>query len=168
MKAFLKNYRQSPRKVRLVADAIRGKDVAQARHILQFADKKSSEALLKLLDSALANARSAGHTTDNLYIKEIMVDLSLMLKRSMPMARGQGSIIRHRFSRVALTLADKTANGEQQTVNSKATAEKKTSSAKATETTPKKRAVKKATSKKSESVESEKKPRARAKSAPLA
>ena len=108
MKAILKNYRQSPRKVRLVADAIRGKDVAVARRTLQFADKKSSDALLKLLDSALANARNTGHKTDDLFVKEIMVDLSLMLKRGMPMARGRGSIIRHRYSKVTLALGDRT------------------------------------------------------------
>ena len=56
MKALLTNYHQSPRKVRLVADLIRGKSIAQARAALLYLPKKSSPALGKLLDSAVANA----------------------------------------------------------------------------------------------------------------
>ena len=104
MKAYLKNYRQSPRKVRLVADLIRGKEVEWARRMLAFGEGKSAPALLKLLDSALANARNQGLSTDRLIVKEIMVDLGLVLKRMEPKARGQGAIIRHRASRISLTL----------------------------------------------------------------
>lgn len=108
MKAYLKNYRQSPRKVRLVADMIRGKDVERARRVLAFGEGKSAPALMKLLDSAVANARQQGHSTDHLIVKEIMVDLGLVLKRMEPKARGQGAIIRRRSSHVTLTLGERT------------------------------------------------------------
>lgn len=140
MKAVLSNYRQSPRKVRLVADAIRGKSVERARRILMHGDKKSTDALLKLLDSALANARHAGENTDNLYVKDIMVDLSLMLKRMMPRARGRGAIIRHRYSRVVMTLSPMVG---KETTDEKKPAVKKTKTA-AKKTTAKKTAAKKA------------------------
>ena len=104
MKAYLKNYRQSPRKVRLVADMIRGKEVEWARRQLMFGEGKSAPALLKLLDSALANARNQGLSTDRLIIKELLVDLGLVLKRMEPKARGQGAVIRKRSSRISLTL----------------------------------------------------------------
>jgi large subunit ribosomal protein L22 len=108
MKAYLKNYRQSPRKVRLVADMIRGKEVEWARRMLAFGEGKSAPALLKLLDSALANARNQGIPTDRLMVKEILVDLGLVLKRMEPKARGQGAIIRKRSSRISLTLGELT------------------------------------------------------------
>lgn len=117
MKAFLKNYRQSPRKVRLVADMIRGKSVEKAQRALLFGEKKSVPALSKLLDSAIANARTAGKTPDDLFVKEIMVDAGIVMRRMEPKARGQGAIIRHRTSRVTLTLGEmaKKVNSGQKT-----------------------------------------------------
>lgn len=144
MKALLKNFRQSPRKVRLVADAIRGEDVERARRFLQFDVHKSSSPLLKLLDSAVANAHQVGKSPEHLYVKEILVDLSLMLKRGMPMSRGRSSIIRHRYSRVALTLAEKKPQTSK--VAKKVVAKKKPTTAK--KTTAKKAAAKKTTVKK--------------------
>jgi large subunit ribosomal protein L22 len=126
MKAYLKNYRQSPRKVRLVADMIRGKDVERARRMLAFGEGKSAPALMKLLDSAVSNARQQGHSTDHLIVKEIMVDLGLVLKRMEPKARGQGAIIRRRSSHVTLTLGERTKKvAKEEVVEEKPVAKKK-------------------------------------------
>jgi large subunit ribosomal protein L22 len=109
MKAFLKNYRQSPRKVRLVADLIRGKDVERARMILSFMDQKSAPVVKKLLDSAIANARQApdGLETEGLIVKEIRVDEGTVLKRWMPKARGRATPIRKPSSRITVVLGEK-------------------------------------------------------------
>ena len=104
MKASLTNFKQSPRKVRLVADMIRGKRVSVARDSLIFLAKKSSPELSKLLDSALANARQQGISTDDLIIKTITVDKGSVLKRFKPMARGRAAGIRRTMSHVNLEL----------------------------------------------------------------
>ncbi|HEY4486624.1 MAG TPA: 50S ribosomal protein L22 [Candidatus Paceibacterota bacterium] len=105
MKAFLKNYRQSPRKVRLVASLLRGKDVPTARVILGGTIKKSSAPIKKLLDSAVANAKQFGESDESLLsIKEIRVDEGITMSRSMPRARGASSPIRKRTSRILIVL----------------------------------------------------------------
>ncbi len=104
MKALLKNYAQSPRKVRLVADMIRGKSVAVARAALEFTPKKSSPVLLKLLDSAVANARSSGASVDELFVKAIAVNKGAVLKRFMPKARGRAARFHRTMSIVTLEL----------------------------------------------------------------
>ncbi len=104
MKAFLKNYHQSPRKVRLVADAIRGKSVVQAQKTLMFMPKYAAPAISKLLDSALANARVNGASPDDLFIKMIGVDKGVMSKRGRPFARGRSGVIRKTMSHVTLEL----------------------------------------------------------------
>ena len=73
-KAELKNYRQSPRKVRLVADAVRGKKISEAITILSFMPKRSALPLQKLLSSALANAKTLALPTEGLVGKEIRVN----------------------------------------------------------------------------------------------
>lgn len=105
MKALLTNYHQPPRKVRLVADLIRGKSVGQAREALAFLPKKSSPAIEKLLDSAVANAKSRGVSTDNLFIKKITVDKGTVLKRARPFGRGRSGTLRKIMSIVSLELA---------------------------------------------------------------
>ena len=95
MKALLKNYHQSPRKVRLVADMIRGKSVVDARTALAFMPQKSSPAILKLLNSAVANARTKGIEADTLVVKSIAVNKGVASRRFKPMARGRST----RFSR---------------------------------------------------------------------
>lgn len=105
MKALLKNFHQSPRKVRLVANAIRGKSVAQARAILTFLPQKSSAALLKLLDSAVANARQVGAAPEELRVKTITVDKGLALRRFAPRARGRAARFAKTMSIVAIELA---------------------------------------------------------------
>ncbi len=107
MKAFLKNYRQSPRKVRLVAGLIKGKRVADANTHLSFLPKRASLPIQKLLNSAIANAKNAGANVDNLVVSSITVDKGIVMKRSMPRARGSASRINKRTSHVVLTLAEK-------------------------------------------------------------
>ena len=105
MKATLKNYRQSPRKVRLVADAIRGKSVPVAQHTINFLGKKAAPAVGKLLESALANARSSGTSADSLVIKSITVNKGRMQKRGRPFARGRSGVIRKTASHIEIELA---------------------------------------------------------------
>ena len=114
MKAFLKNNPQSPRKTRLVADMIRGKSVLRARRALAFGQGKSAPAIAKLLESAVSNARQSGNNVDNLFVKEILVDAGIVMKRMEPKARGQGAIIRHRTSRITLTLGEMTKKASSQ------------------------------------------------------
>jgi len=104
-KAELNNYRQSPRKVRLVADAVRGKRVEEAITTLSFIPKRSALPLQKLLASALANAKNLSLPTENLIIKEIKVDTGSTLYRRRPRSRGMANPIRKRTSHVSVTLA---------------------------------------------------------------
>src|SRR6185436_14904007 len=104
MKALLKNYHQSPRKVRLVADLIRGKSIPAARAALLYLPKKSSPAISKLLDSAIANARSSGQDTANLFVKKITVDKGAVMRRARPFGRGRSGTIRKTMSIVNLEL----------------------------------------------------------------
>src|SRR3989344_4421879 len=104
--ASLKNYRISPRKVRLVADMIRGKSIADARNILSVAAKKARHSLVDLLDSAAANAKNNFKIeADKLFVKEIRVDQGFVLKRIMPVSRGSAHPIKHRTSHVSIVLA---------------------------------------------------------------
>jgi large subunit ribosomal protein L22 len=107
--AELKNYRQSPRKVRLVADLIKGKQVDEALDLLQFTTKRASDPVTKLLKSAIANASHNFNikSTENLYIKDMRVDEGVTLQRWRPRARGAAYPIRKRTSHVKITLEDK-------------------------------------------------------------
>lgn len=107
MKAVLKNYRQSPRKVRLIADVVRGKKVEQALAQLQFVDKRASGPFAKVIASALANAKSQGIATDGLIIKKVAVDKGEVFKRFMPRARGSASRINKRNSHITVELGRK-------------------------------------------------------------
>lgn len=105
MKATLKNFRQSPRKVLLVTKTLRGKQTSQALTMLRFIDKKISEPLHKLILSAMNNARQAGKTNpDNLKIEDIRVNQGIMLKRYRPRAFGRATPIRRRTSTIHVEL----------------------------------------------------------------
>ncbi len=104
MKATLKNYRQSPRKVRLVTDLVKGKPVQKALTTLEFTPKRAVIAIKKLIESAIANATHAGLSKDSLKIKNITVDEGFTLKRIMPRARGTASRINKRTSHIHVTL----------------------------------------------------------------
>ena len=108
-KAKLRFYRQSPRKVRQVVDLLRGLDVTAAEAQLEVLPKRASRALLKLLNSAVANALNGEETKDKpnkeqLYISEIKVDQGPVYKRFMPKAHGRATTIRKRTSHISLVL----------------------------------------------------------------
>ena len=109
MKAFLKNYRQSPRKVRLVAGLIKGKNVTEAVAELDFLAKRAGLPIKKLLLSAVANAKQKGIEAENLFIKELRVDKGIVMKRMMPAAMGTAHRINKRTSHLNLLLAEKVA-----------------------------------------------------------
>ncbi len=104
MKAFLKNYRQSPRKVRLVAGLMRGKNIAEAITELDFLAKRAGLPIKKLLLSAVSNAKQMGVEKENLFIKELRVDKGITMKRMMPAAMGTGHRINKRTSHITLLL----------------------------------------------------------------
>lgn len=112
-KAFAKlnNCQISPRKVRLVADLIRGKNIEEALKILKFNSKLSAERLEKLLFSAIANWQNKNEDKDieaaGLYIKELRVDEAGMLKRLKPRAQGRADQVKKRSSHITLTLGAK-------------------------------------------------------------
>jgi large subunit ribosomal protein L22 len=105
--AYLKNHRQSPRKVRLVASLVQGKKVADAVVTLDNVAKKAGAPLSKLLNSAISNAKTQNIPLESLYVKEFRVDGGVTLKRIMPRARGSASRINKRCSNVLVVLATK-------------------------------------------------------------
>ena len=107
MKAFLKNYRQSPRKVRLIADLVRGKKTGEALATLQFVDKRAAGPFAKVIESAVANAKDHGKNVDKLYVKTVTVDKAPTMRRMMPRARGSASRINKRNSHIRVELAEK-------------------------------------------------------------
>ena len=119
MKAFLKNYRQSPRKGRLVAGLIRGKNVNAAIAELDFLAKRAGLPIKKLLLSAVANAKSMGIEVENLCIKEIRVDKGVTMKRMMPAAMGSGHPINKRTSHLTLVLAERAIKNSKLKINKK-------------------------------------------------
>ena len=110
--AKLNNCPTSPRKMRLVADIIRGEDVDKALHILKFNPKEASARLEKLLLSALANweAKNEGSRIEDsqLFVKEVTVDSGRMLKRIQPAPQGRAHRIRKRSNHVTLVLGSRT------------------------------------------------------------
>jgi large subunit ribosomal protein L22 len=128
MRATLSNFKQSPRKVRLVADMIRGKKVSAARDSLVFLEKKSASDLMKLLDSAIANARVAGMNPDDLIVKTISVDKAQVIKRFKPMARGRAAGIRRTMSHITIELG--AANVEKPKKSTRKTTKAKSTSSK--------------------------------------
>jgi large subunit ribosomal protein L22 len=124
MKASLKNYRQSPRKVRLVGDLLKGKSVVVAQTELRNLIKRASLPMMKLLDSAVANAKLQGMDINNLVIDNVTVNKGLVMKRSMPRARGSASRINKRTSHVLLTLKEGKSKSEVKKVAKKSVAKK--------------------------------------------
>ena len=104
MKAHLSNYRQSPRKTRLVTDLVKGKTVPEALTLLQFLDKRAASPIAKLISSAVANAEKQGESATHLIIARITVDKGVVQTRYMPRAFGRAAPIRHRMSHVTVTL----------------------------------------------------------------
>lgn len=116
--AKLSSYRQSPRKVRLVADVVRGKKVQEVLPILDALGKRAALPVKKLIQSAVANAvHNENLNKENLIISEIRVDESATLKRWRARARGRAFPIRKRTSRIIIRLTEavKTVEGEKKT-----------------------------------------------------
>ena len=109
--ARVRSERGSARKMRLIADLIRGKKVAEARDILRFTVKGGSPLLAKLLASAVGNAESeAAKTrtrinTDEYVVSKLLVDKGMTIHRFQPMTRGRGGKIRKRTHNVVLTIS---------------------------------------------------------------
>ena len=104
-KATLSNFRQAPRKMRLVANAVRGKKVAEALINLDFITKRASSPIKTLIQSALANAKALSIPTENLVVKTIMVDGGPIMYRRRPAARGSAHPIRKRTSSIFVELS---------------------------------------------------------------
>ena len=103
--AILKNYRQSPRKVRLVADFVRGKKVPQALSTLTFLSKRAADPIKNVIEMAVANAKNDSKIdVTDLVVKEIRVDEGVVLKRSLPRSRGSASPIKKRTSHIFVRL----------------------------------------------------------------
>ena len=103
--AKIRMIRISPRKVRIVGDVIKKKNVNEAMGLLMYMPQKASFILKKLLDSALANAKQKKYVDiDNLYVKNVLVDGGPMLKRFLPRAMGRATKIRKRMSHITLIL----------------------------------------------------------------
>ena len=112
--AKLNNCPTSPRKMRIVADSVRGKKVEMALTILKFSQKEASNKLEKLLMSAISNWQAKNEDSDveeaNLFVKEIRVDGGSMLKRIRTAPQGRAHRIRKRSNHVTLVLSSKTIN----------------------------------------------------------
>lgn len=106
--ASLNNCPTSPRKMRLVADMIRGEEVSKALAMLQFSPKEASIRMEKLLRSAISNweAKNEGERPEdnNLIVSEVKVDSARMLKRLRPAPQGRGHRIRKRSNHVTLVV----------------------------------------------------------------
>ena len=117
------NYlRISPRKVRLAAGLIKGKEVKEAKKILNFTNKRAVLPLLKLLNSALNNAKNNFQMeTENLYISKISVDEGPKYKRWRPRARGAAYQIQKKTSHITMILEEKTKKSKKKVKKTKKT-----------------------------------------------
>src|SRR4029079_19223054 len=113
-RAFQRGTRQSPYKMRLVIDQIRGKDVNEALALLTFSKKHAAKQISKTLKSAVANAEQAARATnsaldvDSLYIKHAIINEGPKLKRFMPAAQGRATPIQKRTSHVEIVVSERT------------------------------------------------------------
>eukprot|EP01155_Anaeramoeba_flamelloides_P031508 Anaeramoba_flamelloidesa89452_61.p1 GENE.a89452_61~~a89452_61.p1 ORF type:complete len:146 (-),score=5.54 a89452_61:239-676(-) len=118
--ARLRNVPTSPRKMRIVADLIRGMDVEQAMGLLQHTSKEAAGRLYKLLRSAIANweVKNEGERVEDnqLFVKEISVDSGRMLKRIQPAPQGRAHRIRKRSNHVTLILGNRLQNKEEEVI----------------------------------------------------
>lgn len=131
--ARLNDYRQSPRKVRLVANLVKGKKVEEAKNTLTFLIKRAAKPLNDLLDSAVANAsHNFNISKDQLFVKNFRVDGGMILKRRMPRARGMAYPINKRTSHVVVELdtIDNMPQKKSKVKNQKSKVEVKTSKVK--------------------------------------
>jgi large subunit ribosomal protein L22 len=113
-RALMRGTRQSPYKMRLVIDQIRGKDVNEALALLTFSKKHAAKQISKTLKSAVANVEQAARATnsaldvDALYIKHAIINEGPKLKRFMPAAQGRATPIQKRTSHVEIVVSERT------------------------------------------------------------
>ncbi|ARD48147.1 50S ribosomal protein L22 [Sporosarcina sp. P37] len=107
-KASVRTVRIASRKVRLVVDLIRGKNIGEAMAILRLTPKAASPVVEKLLKSAIANAEhNYEMNTENLIVSEVFVDEGPTMKRFRPRAQGRASAINKRTSHITLVVSEK-------------------------------------------------------------
>ena len=124
--AKLSQYRQAPRKVRLVANLVRGKSVSDALVELNNRAKRAAPIFAKLINSGVANAKAQGMDVASLRIGEIRVDKGAVLKRSRPRAQGRAFPIHKHTSHIMITLVDTASEKTSKTaVKTEKKAEKK-------------------------------------------
>ncbi len=110
-KAVLRFARVAPRKARLVADLVRGRDVSEAIEVLTFTQKKSAPILRKLVESAVANAEvkakrdASDLDIDELYVKTVFVDEGPVLRRFRPRAQGRATPVLKKTAHITVELA---------------------------------------------------------------
>jgi|TARA_B100002003_G_C14113469_1_gene535538 large subunit ribosomal protein L22 len=116
--ARLRNVPTSPRKMRIVADLIRGMNVENAMSVLEHTSKEAAGRLYKLLRSAIANweVKNEGERVEEnqLYVKEISVDSGRMLKRIQPAPQGRAHRIRKRSNHVTLILGNRVQKQQEE------------------------------------------------------
>jgi large subunit ribosomal protein L22 len=106
--AIAKYVRVSPRKARMVVDQIRGKELPAAVETLRFSERAASETVLKVLNSAAANAQTVhGLRPENLVVKRAFVDEGPTIKRYRPRAKGSASPINKRTSHITIVVANR-------------------------------------------------------------
>ena len=106
-RAVVRHVRMSPRKMRVVANLVRGKKVGEAMALLKLMPKKGAFVIRKLLISAVANAEQKGDVdVDNLLVRDCNVDNGPILKRWMPRSMGRANRIQHRTSHVTVTVIE--------------------------------------------------------------
>ena len=107
-KASVSNVGVTPRKARLVIDLVRGKNVNEAQAILKNVNKAASPIVLKLINSAAANAvNNHGMNSDKLFVKEIYANEGLKMKRFMPRAKGRASGLVKKTSHINVVVAER-------------------------------------------------------------
>ncbi|MBI4138307.1 MAG: 50S ribosomal protein L22 [Candidatus Wildermuthbacteria bacterium] len=107
MKAHLRYLRIAPRKVRLVADLIRGKNIADARRVLSFVEKRAATPVLKTLNSAAAAATNNFQAEEgNLFVSQVFVNEGPKLKRIRPRAKGTAYPIQRKTSHITVVLGE--------------------------------------------------------------
>jgi large subunit ribosomal protein L22 len=105
--SLYKNARVSAQKCRLVADQIRGLNVANALNLLNFSDKKSAGLLKKVLECAIANSEhNFGANIDDLKVTEVQINEGPILKRMMPRAKGRGNRINKRTCHITVKVSE--------------------------------------------------------------
>ena len=108
VKATANTVRITPRKARLVIDMIRGKNVNEAAALLKLTNKGANEAVIKVLNSSVANAEhNNGLNKEYLYVKAAYVNDGLRMKRMLPRAKGRGDVIIKRTCNITVIVAER-------------------------------------------------------------